>query len=144
MRRAALIAAAAATVVAGCGSSRLSHDEFVAKATAICADYNAQVRKLRRPRTVSEIETYARRVLVAYRGALERLEALRPPKSDEVTVKAWLAGDRKVAADVERVAAAARTRRIPAVQAARDRAAVDNERSDRLAESLGLRECTRG
>jgi outer membrane murein-binding lipoprotein Lpp len=145
MRRAALIAAAAiGTLLTACGSSRLSHADFVAKANAICSDYNAQVRRLRRPQSVSEIETYALRVLALYRAALERLEALRPPKADEATAIAWLARDRKVEADVERLAAAARTRRIPAVQAARDRAAADNERSDRLANSLGLRECTRG
>jgi hypothetical protein len=139
--RIALVAAAGAAILASCGSSRLSHAEYVQRANAICADYDAQVKKVKKPGTVSEIESYARRVLKLYRSALARLEALQPPQDDEATVQTWLATDRRIARDVEAIAAAAKSRRIPAIQTATERAASDNKNSDRIARQLGLTEC---
>jgi hypothetical protein len=136
-----LATVAAAALLTACGSSRLSRSEYQKQANAICTDYDAKVRKLAKPATVTEIETYARRVLVPYRDALARLEALKPPKDDEVIVKQWLATDRQIAKDVEAIAAAAQARQIPAVQTATQRAATHNAASDRLAKELGLTAC---
>jgi hypothetical protein len=130
-------------LLAGCGSSRLSHVEFVKRANAICTTYDAEAKKLPRPNSVTEIETYARRSLARYRAALAQLEALKPPQEDEVTVGQWLATDRKIAKDVEAIATAARARKIPDVQVATAQAAADNVRSDRLAGELGLTSCSK-
>ena len=133
--------AAVVSLLAVCGSSRLSHGDYVKRANAICADYDTTVKKLAKPRSVTEIEKYARRVLVQYREALAKLEALKPPKDDQVTVDQWLATDRRIAKDVEAIASAAKARRIPAVQTATQRASLDNTASDRLAKELGLSSC---
>jgi hypothetical protein len=136
-----MTAGAAICLLAGCGSSRLSHSEYAKRANAICAAYDAKVKKLAKPRSVTEIESYARRVLVQYREALAKLEALEPRKDYQITVNQWLAMDRQIARDVEAIAAAAQARRIPAVQTATQRAALDNTASDRLAKELGLTAC---
>jgi hypothetical protein len=136
-----LFGLAATAVLAGCGSSRLSHGAYVKRANAICKQYNTGVKSLTRPTSVTEIETYARRVLIRYRRALAQLEALDPPKDDAVTVNQWLTADRLIAKDVEAIAAAAHARRIPAVQSATEQAAVHNAASDRLARELGLTAC---
>ena len=133
--------AAVASLLAGCGSSRLSHGDYVKRANAICAAYDAKVKKLAKPRSVTEIEKYAQSVLVQYRDALAKLEALKPPKDDQVIVDQWLATDRRIAKDVEAILSAARARRIPAVQTATQRASLDNTASDRLAKELGLGSC---
>jgi hypothetical protein len=133
--------AAVVSLLAGCGSSRLSHEEYVKRANAICADYDATVKNVAKPHSVTEIEKYARRVLVQYREALAKLDALKPPKDDQVTVDQWLATDRRIAKDVEAIASAAKARRIPAVQTATQRASLDNTASDRLAKELGLTSC---
>ena len=133
--------AAAVSLLAGCGSSRLSHGEYVKHADAICADYDATAKKMAKPHSVTEIEKYARRVLVRYREALAKLEALKPPKDDQVTVDQWLATDRRIAKDFEAIATAARARRIPAVQTAAQRASRDIAASDRLAKELGVPGC---
>jgi hypothetical protein len=78
---------------------------------------------------------------VRYREALAKLEALKPPKDDQVTVDQWLATDRRIAKDVEAIASAARARKIPAVQTATQKASLDNTASDRLAKELGLKAC---
>ena len=132
---------AVVSLLAACGSSRLSHGEYVKRANTICAGYDAKVKKLAKPQSVTEIETYARRVLAQYREALAKLEALKPPKGNEVTVDQWLATDRRIAKDVEAIASAAKARRIPAVQTATQRASLDNTASDRLAKELGLSSC---
>jgi hypothetical protein len=138
-----LLVAAVALVAlaAGCGSGRLSHDSYVKHANAICADYDARVKKLPRPRTVVEIEAYARTTGKLYRAALGQLVALKPPKEDEATVRTWLARDRQIARSIAAIETAAKERRIPAVRAAIARAAADNRRSDALAKLLGLSGC---
>ena len=108
---------AVVSLLAACGSSRLSHGEYVKRANTICAGYDAKVKKL------------------------AKLEALKPPKDNEVTVDQWLATDRRIAKDVEAIASAAKARRIPAVQTATQRASLDNTASDRLAKELGLSSC---
>jgi hypothetical protein len=128
-------------LLAGCGSGRLSHDDYVERANAICSQYDATVRKLPRPGTVTKIEAYARRTGRLYRTALAQLEELRPPKDDEVNVQAWLVRNRQIAADIAAVEEAARSRRIPAVRVATERAERDNRLSDSLARLLGLRAC---
>ena len=140
----ALLAAAAGTsLLAGCGSSRLSHDEFVRKADAVCAHYNAQVKGLEDPRSLAEVESYAERVIPVYGRALDELAALRPPKADEPLVRRWLSLDRRIERDVHAVLAAVRTRRIPSVGAAAARTAADDRRSNALARQLGLKACSR-
>jgi hypothetical protein len=138
----ALVAAAAlVTVLAGCGSSRLSHDAYVDRANAVCGTYKSEVDKLRRPTSLTEIEGYARRTLSMYRDALEQLEQLHPAKADEQIVDRWLAVDRRIAVDVERLAAAAKRRSIPDVEAATNAAASHDRLSNQLAAQLGLATC---
>jgi hypothetical protein len=134
-------AAALVTVLAGCGGSRLSHDAFVDRANSVCGGYKSEVDKLRRPTSLTEIERYARRTLAVYREALEQLEKLHPPKADEQIVDQWLAVDRKIATDVERLADAAKRRSIPDVEAATNAAASHDRRSNQLAAQLGLATC---
>jgi hypothetical protein len=141
--RALLLSAAAAVLLAGCGSSRLSHGLFVAKANAICADYHAKVAKLPLPQTVSAYEEYARRTLPLYRSALAQLEALRPPRSDEQAVVPWLARARGIEGDIVRIADAAHARHLPRLKAAVLRARDDDAIVSRLARRLGLDACAR-
>lgn len=141
MRVPLLAAAAAVALAAGCGGSRLSHGKYVERANAICADYRSRVEKLRAPRSLTEIETYARRTLTLYRSALAQLETLEPAKADEATVREWLAVDRRIAADVEEIADAAGRRSIPDVQAATSRSQTHDRRSNELASELGLTTC---
>jgi hypothetical protein len=137
-------AIALATLAAGCGGgSRLSHDAFVEQANAICTSYDTAVKKLRTPRTPSEIERYTNRVLPLYRRALGALAALKEPREDAPAVARLLRVDRMIEGDLELLAAAARERRIPAVREIVARARADNARSNRIAAALGLSVCAK-
>jgi hypothetical protein len=86
MRRAGIVIALAA--FAGCGGSDelLTHDEFVAKADAICAEYNAKFEdalgSLSQDATDDErngaLEEYAR----AYGDMTDDVTGLEPPEDD--------------------------------------------------------------
>jgi rRNA maturation endonuclease Nob1 len=138
-------AGVAVFALAGCGgSSTLSHEDYVKQANAICTDYNKKVKSLAQPASVTEIETYARKVLVRYRSALAQLRTLKPSKDDVVAVDQWLSTDRQIEKDVQAIADAAQARRLPAVQTATDQARIHNQASDRLARELGLTACANG
>jgi len=145
VRVAAILPAFAVVLLAAaCGSSTLSHKDYVQQANEICSAYNKQVKGLVQPTSVTEIESYARKVLERYRTALAQLEALKPPKDDAVTVNQWLSTDRRIAKDVAAIADAAQARRLPAVESATDQARIHNTASDRLARELGLTACAKG
>jgi len=140
----ALAAAAAGTaLLSGCGSSRLSHDDFVERADAVCSRYDAAVRKLRSPQTLTEVERYTRRVIPIYGKALTELAALEPPNEDVASFRAWLRADRRIAADLEALAAAAASRQIPRVREVVRTATVHNRSSNRIARRLGLKVCSK-
>jgi hypothetical protein len=141
-RRALLLSAAAAFLLAGCGGSgRLSHDAFVAKANAICADYHARAAKLPLPHTIAAYAEYARRTLPFYRSALAQLAALRPPSADEPAVLRLLDADRAIERDIVRIEHAASSGNAAAVDRAVGQARKDNARAARLARSLDLGVC---
>ncbi len=138
MRGLALVSAASLLLVAGCGSSPLTHQQLLVKADTVCASYNTRVARLGRPRTLPQIRSYAQHVLPIYRDSLQQLDSLKPPQEDTRAFDAWLASDRRVAVDVEalsRVQSAARLRTAVA------QAAADDARSSRLAARLGLDVC---
>lgn len=129
-------------LAAGCGGGRLSHDEFVKRADAICSAYNAQVRpKAFTPRSYLAIEKFVGRTLPLYEAALQRLSALGPPSSDEQTVATWLAADRRVAHAVRDLGVAARQRNLPSVNAAASRAQLAASESRQDALGLGMHVC---
>jgi hypothetical protein len=142
-RRALILSAAAAVLLGGCGSSRLSHDDFVAKADSICRQYHAQTAKLPLPRTLGAYRTYAQRALAIYRDSLARLERLRPPAADATAVARWLTRDRVIEQDVLRLERAAAAANRDAFDAALAQAKADDARSAKLARGLGLRVCAK-
>jgi hypothetical protein len=140
-RQLALFCAATVLAVAGCGDTRLTHEQLLDRADAVCATYNRATVKLAPPRTLRQIRRLAARVLPAYRTAIAKLDALRPPKEDENAFDAWLAADRRIQLDVEQLARAARRGDVHAVRAAAAQASADDARSSRLANALGLSIC---
>jgi hypothetical protein len=130
------------TLAAGCGGGRLSHGDFVKRADAICSAYNARVKpRVVTPRSYTAIERYVGRTLPFYEAALQKLTTLEPPSSDEQSVRAWLAADRRVARAVRALGVAAQQRNFQAVSAAASRAQLASSESRQAAAGLGMRVC---
>jgi hypothetical protein len=137
-----LALAAGALVLAGCGGgTRLSREELVTKADAICKDYNARFTALGTPNSLEELKTFADKALPIAKEGNSKLAALKPPASLEDTYKAWLAEGDKAVDAIGRLSTAARTNDTAEVRRIGREAARENQRSNRLARQLGFESC---
>jgi hypothetical protein len=130
-------------LAAGCGDGRLSHDEFVQRADAVCTAYRGSTQRLAHPKSYAEVLAYVKRTLPYYEAGLRKLEALQPPKDDEAAVRTWLAADRRAVSAERKLADAAQRRDFPdVVSSANDvqQAGVDARHA---AAALGLQVCGR-
>jgi hypothetical protein len=132
-----------ATLVGGCGDGRLSHDEFVRRADAICSAYRGSTQRLAHPRSYDEVLAYVKKTLPVYEAALRKLEQLKPPKGDETAVRAWLAADRRIVKAEQRLADAALRRDFPDVVAAANEVQDAGVDARDAAAGLGLQVCAR-
>jgi hypothetical protein len=133
---------AAALALAGCGGSgRLSHAEFAKRADAVCSAYQAKVQLLTRPTSYDAIVQYADATLPLYVAALDKLSALKPPRSDEAEVATWLAANRKVEQAVRSLRAAAMRHDLSGTNDASDTLQAASNAARRAASALGLETC---
>jgi hypothetical protein len=118
--RVLLPALALAAAVAGCagGGERLSREEFVEQATAICSRAEERVGALAQPESIEEVETYAREARAITEEGVADLRELEPPEELEDGFDSYLEQADEVVAllgELERSAAAgdeAESRRI--------------------------------
>ena len=96
-----------------------------------------------RPTSYGQIVKYVAKTLPLYEAALRKLEALKPPSSDEQAVRTWLAADRRVAKAVHDLGDAAQRRDFPGVTAAAARAQLAGSASREAAAALGMTVCAR-
>jgi hypothetical protein len=142
----AFVAALLLIAAAGCGgeggNDRLTKNELLQQANAICADYAGQLKALGDPpQTLSGLATYARSAHGALADDLARLRKLHPPAELQAKYDAWLAaGDRALSRIDELGKAAAKGDQI-AIQRLVGAAKTEDEQSDRLATELGMSEC---
>jgi hypothetical protein len=135
------LAGASVLVVAGCGGGRLSHDDYVSRADAVCTAYRSKVALLTHARTYNEVIAYADKTLPLYMAALDKLQALRPPSSDEPAVRRWLAADEKVATAIGRLRDAAMRHDPAATNDASAEMQAAGLTGTRAAAALGLSSC---
>jgi hypothetical protein len=78
-----------ALILAGCGGGggddRLSKEEFIAAADAICTEANDRIDALGEP-TLENVSEYVTEAEAISREQLASLRALRPPAEDEATL----------------------------------------------------------
>ena len=140
MRRGAALAGAA-LLLAGCGGGRLSHGAFVRRADAVCSAYADTVSLLTRPRSFAAVQSYVERTLPLYLSALDRLQALKPPRRDEPAVRTWLAADRKVVTALRNLRAAALRHDLAATNDASNALQAASLAARRAAGDVGLEVC---
>jgi hypothetical protein len=88
------LGAAGILALAACGGNgdgeRLSQEEWIAEADAICAQANEDVEALEEPTALDEIAAFTEEASGISRDALADLRALQPPEDDETTVDEML------------------------------------------------------
>jgi hypothetical protein len=136
--------AAVAAVVGGCGGNgRLSHDEFVKRADAICSAYRGSTQRLAHPRSYGQVLAYVKKTLPVYEAALRKLEQLKPPQSDAAIVRKWLAADRRIVKAEQELALAAQRHDFDAVTAAANAVQQAGVDARHAAADLGMQVCAR-
>ncbi len=138
--------AAAAVAVAGCsggggGDDRLSKDEFIAQADAICKEANEKLDALGEPASFEEVASLAGDAIAIQEDAIAQLRALEPPAEDEATLnEAYALLDRQVEVgrQIQEAAAAGDAAKIEELVAEIE--PIDEE-ADQIAADYGLEEC---
>ena len=136
----------AVALAAGCGGGggdKLSHEEFVDQASAICADYNQRIDALGTPNTFDEIVAFAQDARVIAEEDVGKFNDLNPPDEDHDNWEAYgNKGDEMIALsrDLEKAAKDKDVGEVTRlVAASRARAA----ESKRIALAMGTEECAK-
>lgn len=140
----AAAAAALALVAAGCGGGggdRLTLEEFVAQADAICKEYNAKFDALGEPESQDELGSFVREGQGIAEDQVAALRELSPPEDTEAKIEeAYATLDEQVALfdDFADAADASDEAKIQEISGKLDDL---NEKADSIAEEIGLKEC---
>lgn len=136
----ALVALAAAA--AGCGGDdRLSREEYVKQADAVCAKYEKRLDALPEPESTEDLKAVIDEGLPIAREGTEELKALEPPEELEADVDEWHERNDKNLELIEDLGAAAEEddeERIQELAAEADR---NEQEADRIAAEIGLDNC---
>ncbi len=138
---AVLALAASVALVAGCGGGdRLSKEEYIAAADAVCAEANASIDALAEP-TEETLDEYLAKAEEISRAQLDKLRALKPPADDEATLnRAYDLVEQQIALAV---GASEALKSQDQAEIDRISAEIDklNAEADKIANDYGLKEC---
>lgn len=140
------VVAGAVALGAGCGGEgggdRLSRDELIAEADAICAKYEKQLEALGTPASLEDIVQLAEEGKPIIEKGVNELKALEPPEDlQEQWDELMAENDANVALidDLSEAAASGDQARIGQIAA---EAQQQDEKTDQLGRELGLVECS--
>ena len=144
--RRALIPLAAVVLVAACGGEdRLSRDEYVKQADAICADYEEkleeQERALQEAESPDELASVIDRAIPTIREGTDRLDALEPPEDLESQVNQWNRLNDENIKKLEQIRDAAKAGDTGKIGSLGEEISANEEDADKLARDIGLRDC---
>jgi hypothetical protein len=136
-----------ALLTAGCGGGdgdgdRLSRDELIAEADAICAKYQEQLDALATPESLEDIERLAEEGKPIVEEGVNELKALEPPEDLEDEWDELMEHNDASVALIDELSAAATSGDLARVQEIADEAQRQDEETDQLARELGLEECS--
>lgn len=138
-----LALAASVALVAGCGGGggdRLSKEEYIAAADAICAEANSSIDALGEP-TEETFDDYITKAEEISREQLDKLRALKPPADDEATLnRAYDLVEQQIALAVK-ASEALKNQDQAAIEKASAEIDTLNAEADKIANDYGLKEC---
>jgi hypothetical protein len=132
------------TILAACGgSSGMTKADYVKQANRVCHDAATSVAALKLPDTndVTTIPVAAKKVVAAQRKALERLQAIKPPKKDRPEINKWIALIDQTIDQAEVSAQSQEDGDIQRAITANVNGAALDARADELARKFGLKTC---
>jgi Tfp pilus assembly protein PilP len=130
-------------LAAGCGGDdRLSREEFVSEAEAICEDFDQRVNEVDEPESADDVERYVNEVRPVVEDGLDELRELQPPEEFEERWDVLMARNDDGLEALDDLAQAGANGDEARVQEISEDATRRDEESDRIALELGLEKCT--
>jgi hypothetical protein len=132
----------AAIVIAGCGGDdRLTREEFVSEAEAICEEFDQRLEDVPDPESADDVERYVDEARPVIEDGLGELRALQPPEELEEQWDELM--DRndealEVLDDLSEAAASADEARLQEIS---EEASRQDAETDRMARAIGLENC---
>ena len=141
----AVVPAAAAIVLFGCGSGGGSSDTFFGSAERICRENEREFVKIQRtaPISAEQAEKQAQALIDVAQRALDELRDLSPPDDTTAAYQRYLKARERALGYLEDGRAAAAANDPKAYAAAKRKAAADQANRLSLARRAGLRDCSR-
>jgi hypothetical protein len=138
---AALLALAVAGCGGGGGDDRLTKDELISQANAICLDYGRKVKALDDPRTLTDLSVYAKSAHQALADGLAQLRKLHPPDELQTRYETWVAAGDRALERIDELQKAADKGDQAEIGRLVNAAQREDARNDRMAQQLGMTDC---
>ena len=139
-----LVTSTALTVGAGCGGDggdRLSREELVSEADAICAEYEAELGALAEPESLADFERLVQDAKPIVENGIESLQALNPPVDLEDEFEEWISRNEENVAAIEDLQEAVADRDEQRIQEIVRQIDENEQEADELAAEIGLEDC---
>ena len=135
-------------VLGGCGGGgsgkRLTKEQFAAKADALCAAFNKKANAGPTPKTDADAEASLEKLIPLDRKLIADINKLKPPASEEATVKRVVTLGEEQAARVEDLIAAVKAKDKPKLNTLISAGDKNDKESKALFKQLGVTECQKG
>jgi len=123
------------------GAPRLTHDQYVTSASAVCRRYQQQIVELGTPSSLDGLASAGEQALDLQRKELAALRALRPPASEQAQVTEMLNGVEGAIATGEKLVTAAKAGDVATVASTASQLGTELQAANDLAAKLGLGDC---
>ncbi len=139
----ALIVAFLAGCGGGGGGERLTKEQFLEQADAICADFEAKLDELPDPQNLEELIALAGEAQPIAAEGVARVRALNPPEELEADVDAWLDLNEENVQRIEDLREAGEAGDEERVREIATGGSENEQKADALAKKIGLSDCAR-
>jgi protein-tyrosine-phosphatase len=139
-----LVSSAALAVAAGCGGSggdRLSREELVSEADAICTQYEDELESLAQPENIQDLDRLVEDAKPIVESGLEELRGLEPPEDLEDPYDEWISRTEENVDRLDELGEAVADRDEQRIGEVVGEIQQTEEEADELAGEIGLQEC---
>ena len=132
----------AAILVAGCGGDdRLTREEFISEADAICEEFDQRLEDVPEPESADDVERFADEARPVIEDGLAELRAFQPPEELEEQWNELMDKNDDALEMLDDLSQAAASADEARIQELSEEASRQDAETDRMAREIGLENC---